>query len=70
MRETFEGGRRCVGIEMSKRSKIGRSARNQKNARYKNSNRRFRNKLKRVKKSCGEEFAVEWERKYGPRAER
>jgi ribosomal protein L19E len=51
-------------LQGKKNRKIGRAARKPKNARYINSNRRFRNKLKRVKQSCGEAFAVAWERKY------
>ena len=51
-------------LQGKKGRKIGRASRSPKNARYINSNRRFRNKLKRVKQSCGEAFAKAWERKY------
>ncbi len=44
--------------------KIGRAGRSPKSARYVNTNRRFRNKLKRVKQSCGEAFAETWAKKY------
>ncbi len=47
-----------------KNRKHGRAARKPKTARYKYSNRRFHNKLKRVRRSCGEAFAREWEAKY------
>ncbi len=51
-----------------KNRKLGRAARKPKTTRYKSSNRRFHNKLKRVRQSCGEKFAQEWRRKYAPGA--
>jgi hypothetical protein len=50
-----------------KNRKYGRAARKPKTARYNSSNRRFYNKLKRVRQSCGEKFAQDWARKYRPR---
>jgi ribosomal protein L19E len=47
-----------------KGKKIGRAGRSPKNARYINTNRRFHNKLRRVRRSCGEAFAEAWEKKY------
>lgn len=44
--------------------KHGRHKRKPKAQRYVLYNRRFHNKLKRVRQSCGEEFALAWEKKY------
>ena len=48
-----------------KNRKYGRAARKPKNARYNAGNRRYHNKLKRVKQSCGEDFARDWVKKFG-----
>lgn len=45
--------------------KHGRHSRKPCNQRYVAENRRYRNKLKRVRKSCGEAFARAWEREHG-----
>lgn len=44
--------------------KHGRCLRKPSKQRYLQQNRRFKNKLKRVRQSCGEEFAKEWRKKY------
>ena len=44
--------------------KIGRSARHNSHVSYTLSNRRFKNKLKRVRQSSGEVAAIEYAKKY------
>jgi hypothetical protein len=43
---------------------FGRWKRKPKNLRYRNENRRFKNKMKRIRKSCGEKAASEYARRY------